>query len=609
MAQDKQLAHHVIGNAVPYVSYTDITSEQPVFVAGSNILTKARQLMERRPGFSDKIETNLTTFNKVSSLWSFAPWGGSRFIWLVNDITATASKIYKMEIGLDPAFVLLYTGTTTDPFFFVNANNHVYFSNGVSATDTRAWNGSGNSRLWGIVKPSAAPSIGTTGGSLNIYTGYYYRVAYGNSSTGHISSASALSACTGIQTSKNIQVTLVASSDTQVDQIHVYRTTDGGSTNATDMREISGSPFTNANQTITDSTADASLSTATCPGTTSNDPPPPLKNFTYYASRIWGSTNNQTWFSAFEELPSNGVFEESWPSGLSGNYYNWDAEITGQAPMQDGVACFTRARIWKVEGDRRDNFRRYKLVERRGAINHRCIIPLGNTIVWLDTANQVWSADQGEIGFDIRTDIQNIVHSTASMAVHIAGQSHWLLLLDGESGKMYCYDLDTGRWMPPWIFNSGTSALYSGETSAGNVQLACALNGTKVYLNNVSNYNDAGTNYTAGFTLNLLPTHAQGNPDLCGTVDFIALETDAHTAASVNLLVDDDPQMTGGQSVTSNAKDPTLRTQGTNLVRKQYMCMPQTSTGQRASISASWAAAESNFKLYTIELAYHLFRN
>lgn len=617
MTQAKDITCHVIGNtSIPYVSYTDITSEKPVFVGGQNVLTTSRQLMYRRPGFADAIESSITTFTGVQKQFAWSKWGGTRFIWLVNDVSGSQSKVYKKEIGVDPSYQLLYTSSSTNQFWFVVSNNTLFFGNGVDmrAYDaTNTWGGA-QTRNWGITRPSAVAAVGTTGTGISSYAGgWYYRYTFCNSLTGHESSASELSACTGIVANKTITLGLTASTDAQVDQIRVYRTTDGGSTNATQMREITGSPFANATATVNDTTSDTVFGTRLCPGTTSNDPPPALKNFSWYGGRIFGSINNQTWFSGFEELPANGVPEECFPSGLSGNYYNWDTEVTGQASLPDGVAVFTRGRIWKIEGNLRANFQRYKLVEKRGATNQNCIFSLGNSVAWLDTANQVWSSDLGEIGNDIRTDIEEIDQSKASMCVHVSGSQHWICLLDGGQGKLYVYDLDTRQWMPPWILPSGSTAIISEEYSAGVPKLGVAVHGTKIYLNNADKYNDAGTTYSASAVLNLLPTHAAKNPDHCGLVDYVNVETDGNTNSYVGIMIDDNPQLSSFQDITANAQDPPLRKQGTNLVKKQYGASQDAAnstvpTGQRVSVSLQWAAAENNFTLYTIEVGWHLWR-
>src|SRR5262249_37720262 len=57
------------------------------------------------------------------------------------------------------------------------------------------------------------PGISLVAGSQTTTIGWQYVFCYGNSNSGHISSPSPVSASTGAFTSKNVQVTLTASTD------------------------------------------------------------------------------------------------------------------------------------------------------------------------------------------------------------------------------------------------------------------------------------------------------------------------------------------------------------------------------------------------------------
>lgn len=588
----------LLNTATPYKTYTDITSDTPNLVLGSqNILTTAQQLMERIPGFSDKVESGTpTNFTAVSRSGWWALWGGARFIHIVNDISGGLSKVYKYESGVDTNYVLIFTSASSNPFDFVISNNTLYMGNG---TEMRKYSGTGSTTTkWGIVRPAAPLTVGTTGTGISLYSGRYYRVTYCNSTTGHESSASDLSPCTGITTNKTNTIALVASSDTQVDQIRVYATTDGGSTNPTDMREVTGSPFANSTATVNEATADTALSIRTAPSTTSNDPPTPCSKLIAYAGRIFGAANATTYYSGNEELPANGVPEECWPSGLDGNFKAWPGEVTSQRPLANGVAVFNRHKIWQIAGTQRDNFIFSGLIDRRGAINHTATCALGNSVGWLDTASQVW-LDGNEVGFDIRNDIKTIDHSQAYMAIHLQGRFHWLTLLDGANGKLYIYDLDTQQWMPPKVLpEGGASALTSGESASSTVSLTIAISKIRMYKMNPLSYNDAGNTYSSVAIINLLRL---GEPD--GPFEGVAVETDSHTAQTVSYIADDDPTATGATftDMTVNISDPIRRVNGTNLVKKLYK--PDTAPiAERVSTKYVWPTVDANFTCYTLTI-------
>lgn len=417
------LKREITETNLPYKSFADITSDEPNMVSGSkNILTTAQQLMERIPGFSDKVESGTpTVFTAVASSGWWAKWGGTRFIHIVNDISGGASKVYKYESGVDTNYVLIFTSSVATPFDFVVSNDTLYMGNN---TEMRKYSGTGSTtQKWGIDRPAALAAPTTSATGISAYVGYIYRVTYGNSVTDHESSASDASPSTGIFTNKKVTLPLVASADSQVDQIHVYRTTDGGSTDPTLMQEIAGSPFANTTTSRDDTTADTSLSTATAPSTTSNDPPTPSSKLCAYSGRIFSAANATTYFSGDEELPARGVPEECWPSGLDGNNHSWPQEVTAQRPMANGIAVWTQLKIWQVQGTQRDNFIYAGLLDRRGALTHNNTCALGNSVGWLDTASQVF-LDGQEIGFDIRLDIQTIDHSQSQVAIHVQGRQH-----------------------------------------------------------------------------------------------------------------------------------------------------------------------------------------
>lgn len=587
----------LLNTALPYLTFSDITSDKPNMVLGSqNILTTAQQLMERIPGFSDAVESGTpTAFTAVSRSFWWAMWGGARFLHIVCDVSGGLAKVYKCEIGVDANYVLIFTSAAATPFDFVVSNNTLYMGNN---TEMRKYSGTGSTtQKWGITRPAAPVTVGTTGTGVSAYSGWYYRVTYCNSTTGHESSASDLSPCTGITTNKTNTIALVASSDTQVDQIRVYRTTDGGSTAPTDMREVTGSPFANTTTTVNEATADTALSTRTAPGTTTNDPPTPSSKLIAYSGRIFSAVNATTYYSGAEELPANGVPEECWPSGLDGNFKSWPGEVTSQRPLANGVAIFTRHKIWQIQGTQRDNFIFNGLLDRRGAISHNATCALGNSVGWLDTASQVW-LDGNEVGFDIRNDIKTIDHSQAYMAIHLQGRFHWLCLLDGANGKLYLYDLDTQQWMPPKVLPAAASALTSGESASSTVSLTVALSKSKMYKMNATSYNDGGTAYSAVAIVNLLK---MGEPD--GPFEGIAIETDSHTPSAVGYLVDDDPTVTGATftDMTANATDPVRRVQGVNLVKKLYK--PETAPmAERVSTKYTWPTTDANLVCYTITI-------
>lgn len=594
----------VTNTAIPYISNSSLTDTNLQFIEGSqNILTSLRNWSERRPGFSRTVEVNYTTFTNLQREWVWRRWAnstpnGGAFIWMGCDISGGVAKVYKMQIGVDPAAVLIWTSASAVPFDYVISNNTCYFGNG---TDMKKFDSQTVSN-WGIVSPAAGPGIALVAGTMNVFTSWCYLYTYFNSVTQHESSPSPISACSGVFANMNPQISVLASTDSQVTNIRIYRTPDGGAQEPTEMQEISNSPFPNATATYPDTTLDVNLSIRVAPDFLLNDPPSPQVGFTAYSGRIWGFSNNNTFYSGFEEI-ANGVPEESWPSGLGGNFYPWDNEVTGHAPLVDGITVFTAARIYKIEGNSLDTFRRYTLLERRGTRSRTTVASLGGSVAWLDTSNTVWISDLGEIGLPIRPDIQNINPLTCFIAIHISGTFHWLTMLDGANGILYVYDLDMKQWLPPWTVGTTGSALFSGETSIGNVQLMFARNNKKAMQIVAGTYVDDGNPYTPIIKTNMYTLTPDGNPAWKGVHDWSEIKTDTQVPTVVMQLTDDDPATGTYVDLLPNQEASPDITQGTNLLTTRWTS--NSPTAQLLSMKYAWPSTATNFHLYQMDEAFH----
>lgn len=595
--------HRTLSNtALPYISNASLTSTSPQYIPGSqNIMTSLRNWSELRPGFSVNFDgtgfTNVAR-NFIWRRWTNSTPNGGLFIWMVCDISGGVAKVYKKILGVDSAPVLLWTSTSAEPFDFVVSSNTCFFGNG---TDMQKFDSQTLSN-WGIVAPVNGPGITLVTGTNNVYTSWCYCYTYYNSNTGHESSPSPISACSGVFTNKNSQLSVVASTDPQVTNIRVYRTPDGGAQDPALMQEISNSPFPNATGNVVDSTADIDLSIRTAPEFFRNNPPTPCKGFVTYSGRIWGFANNTTYFSGFEEIV-NGVPEECWPGGLTGNYYPWPNEVFGHASLTDGIAVLQATQITKIEGDSLDTFRRYTLLEKRGTRSRTTVASLGGSVVWLDTSNTIWLSDLGEIGIPIRPDTAGINPLTCYITMHISGIFHWVTVLDGENGILYVYDLDTSQWLPPWTLGNSASALFSGETSIGDINLILALGNTTTQQLAAGTYSDAGTKYSATGITNLVPVTPDSNPSFQGTHDWTELKTDAVPPTQVLQCIDDDPTQAPFSDLTSGAEpSPLLAHQGAFLQSWRYPATPESAA--YVALKFVWNGGQ-NFHLYNVDMGFH----
>lgn len=623
MAQASKLNYHVLQNtSLPYVSNSSPLSTDPQYISGSyDILTNLKGLAEKRPGFSASLETTATAFSAANRIYFFNKWAvGSteQYYVMFCQLSGGVAKVYKLAIGTDASAVLIFTSSVSTPFDFVFSNNTCYFGNGTemkkflaaSTSDTNVYN-------WGIAAQPGVPGVSLGGTGISASVGYIYRTTGYNSTTGHESSPSGISACTGTFTNNTVTVTWTDPADTQADYVKVYKTLDGGSTDPTEMKLIA--TVARGVGTYADSTWDNTALfgvTDTAPQENYNDPPPATRGFVWSQGRIWGFANGSTWFTGYEEI-TNGVPEECCPGGTlgvfgGGDVYNWPSQVNAHAAMSDGVAVFLGKDIWKIEGDSLDTFRRYKLAAKRGAVQHTAVTSLGNSVVWLDTANQIWSSDLGEIGLPIRPDLVNIDQTQAYLTVHISNDQHWIVLLDGANGVLYVFDLDTQRWMPPWNVGSTGTALISGEISASATVLAFARNGTKAVKLVSNTWQDDGTDYAGALRTGMLWIAAaqdmndRSNPEWRGQVDNVELKTGTDLCDTVKQLNDDDPAYATYTEITATSENNLDVPQGTYIKLTRYPSAPTTNVGRMTSIDMTWNAANQKFSLYQIAIAYQL---
>lgn len=458
-----------------------------------------------------------------------------------------------------------------------------------------------------------------TAGSLVAQTGYVWGYTY-TTIYGHESNMSELSRNSGLFTDQNVSLDLLASSDDQVNGINVYRSTDGGAQDPAIMRLVSS--LSNANQTFIDSIQDIFLGNQTGPAFLTNTPPTALSGFIWSNGRIWGKINNETWYTGNEEI-SNGIAEECMPSGLDGNYYKWSSEVGGMASTPNGVDIGQSAQFWQISGDSLDTFRKSLLLDKGGTRNPTNIITIGNTVFWVDTSKQVWSSTTGEIGEPIRTDLLNIDPTQTFLAYHKSKQYNWLCLLDALNGILLVYDLDLDQWNTPWTV-PGMTAIYSGETSLGQINLIAGFSTGHVMQLTPSTYNDDGSDYADRIKTSLMPlmpyrSTTQRNHEAATEVQQFEIELNTRTDGSgdpslpdyFGALADDDPTIVpqeDWQDLTANLAPMPYGAagmpKGKMLQAWSYKGTSDMDSCIRAAAWIEWNAAENGWKLYSFDCAF-----
>lgn len=154
---DTLLERHFRNTAFPFITAPAPTDTAPKYVAGSNLMTSYKGYTERRPGFDVGLEPTPTTFtDSVVRTFTWRRWGGTFFIMLCT--SGTVAKVWKLAIGTDASFGLIWTSASAEPFDFVVSNNFCFFGNG---TDMKKFDGTTVTK-WGIAAPNVSPPAGPT---------------------------------------------------------------------------------------------------------------------------------------------------------------------------------------------------------------------------------------------------------------------------------------------------------------------------------------------------------------------------------------------------------------------------------------------------------------
>lgn len=595
--QDDRFEHKtLLDTALPYISNYSLVTRQPHLIPGSLNIRCATDTAVRRGGL---VEFDSFVFpGTIKRIFSFQRIEGAStaFYIMVSVISTNTSSVYKKKIGADLTFSHLFTDSTSNiPFDYVEASNWVYMGND---TLMRKYDGT-NLWIWGIEAPGYTPTFILSAGTLSATSGYRYVYAWGRSQTAHIGAISGISANTGVFTNQDVTLTFGSTADTQVDEIHVYRTTDGG---GDIFFELPNSPMPySAGASLIDSATDINLSSITAPERGVNDPPPPGHGFQWYQERIWYFKNQVLVYTGNEEI-INGVTYESVPAL---NFRVMPRGISFLSAAGEFLIVGTSGTVYRISGDSLDTFRFERFLEHMGARTNATATSYSRASMWLDSSDVVRVTDglsQREISYDIRPDLEGINHSMAQITAHDNGVDHLLVLQDGASSRTYVYDFDSNEWQPPWTWKA--TSVYSGETSSGRYDLLVGASSGKILRYLVGANLDDGVGYQAIYRTNLIEVVPPDQPSRLGYLDHIAVEHDSNAFNEVRTLTDDNPITSAANyvSILATQIDAPLRVQGQDLV--EHWFYSRHPTCRRVSISLEYPPTDTPARIDSLDIAW-----
>jgi hypothetical protein len=451
------------------------------------------------------------TDGRLETRWGYTPFGTAqtaqvrRLFHYYNNDTDTRGIMGVCPATAPFVFGLTETGTSlltatalpaaneaaSENLYAVCSRNYLYLIDG-EAADQQKWISGGVFSKWGIDAPTTAISVGSpTAGAITLESGRAYFAVFYNSTTGHHSDLSPVSASTGALNAQEVPLSNIpVSSDPQVTNVRILATADGG-----DQTVLYGlALIANGTTTYTDNTDEQSLllldvyqdtdEYGNLHGVAENTPPPTNSGICIsHAGRLWILDGNALYFSKnLDDVTTasgliTGRYEEAWP-GTYQMQISKDAE-NGTALYSDGVTLYigTSRAVWRLTGDSPLNFSEPQVIyNETGVVNQdvmRRVFVEGQPVggMWLTPDNRVILSNFNTYE-DVGTPIQDVLNSinaaarTTCYASFVSANAFDLYLLAIPTGtatqpnQMVVFNCRTKQWSVWNLANTALNAVF-----------------------------------------------------------------------------------------------------------------------------------------------------
>jgi hypothetical protein len=466
----------------------NLVERRDALIDGLNVELSNSETIVRRPGLTNYCSA---TVDKPIGFYSFRNIAGT-----IRLLLDTESKVQQFT---DSLVTDIFTKGTTQQTRFCTVRNTVFMCNG---TDAKKWDGTTLSK-WGIATPASAVTVGLTSGSLSPTSGYRYVYVFKNSSTGHISTASPVSASTGQQVSQNFTLEGERSTDTQVDKIEIYRTADGGS-RFFFVAEIDNPA--SGSWTYTDSTVDSALNELiVAPVAHDNDPVPAgANNIAFHIGRLWVAAENYVYFAGGPDT-TNGSPAEAFPPA---NVFTFPNKVTALASTSEGLLVFTASDLFVIRGLDTFSFYSQKVMTNFGVLDQNCVAQDGDLLFVYTATRQLFSlsGNLDEVGFAIGDILKaDFDPQNCYLSLHRSGSDSGLFISNG-SDSVFRYNVATQSWSPKYEPASGVRAISSIAIGPSDYRLLHGgdANGEYIRYRNVASWVDGASAFSGYATLGTL---------------------------------------------------------------------------------------------------------
>jgi hypothetical protein len=370
---------------------------------------------------------------------------------------------------------------------------------------------------------------------------WIYAYSYGNSLTGHVSTASPESQSITVSLGNQAVIQGVGSDDLQVDIIYLWRTVQDGSI----LLFLDTIPNSGAGQTwiYTDITPDTGLNALIeAPIDHANDPPPAgIGALTYHLGSIWGRVGNIVYFSNGPNT-TVGSGNESFPPA---NSFAFPDSVARLWPCTLGMVVFTNSQPYLISGTNTTGSPLISIpyLNNPGLLSYNAFDINGSVPNMMTSDLQLVSFDPSsgvtEVGFPIGDQFQKVTTGGFNTKLFTATNTYVAWYVQGDDKGFFVSDGATGwfklcptpapesangaTWSPFSALANGCSAVQSVEVSPGIKNL---LIGPKtagpILKRDTTVFSDNGTAYNAYFTLGSL---VLAQPGQYASVDFITMDS------------------------------------------------------------------------------------
>jgi hypothetical protein len=330
-----------------------------------------RAIIEKRPGLLTMNPTPITGGGAVIGQFEFARLAAGVFTRYDLKVSNTG-RIDRMDTS--GSLTNVSTTLTAGNYFpdFAVANNLLFLVNG---QDRVKYDGTSITNF-GIDPPVSAPTIADSGGAgLHAGGNYDAFVTFGNSSTGHESSAGPTSGTVAVAASRTINWSAIpVSADAQVDRRFLYLR----------RQNTQGNNFYLAatlNDNVTTSTSTSVVETTLTvigPDQDSNDRPPSgVKFAAVYKSRVFLANEAGDLFWSRPDEPEAFDPDNSEPVNVEDGQ-----AVTGLFSTEEALLIFKTSSIHVLTGDDEQTFQIDVLDPTVGCVSHRTICAAEKQLWW-----------------------------------------------------------------------------------------------------------------------------------------------------------------------------------------------------------------------------------